>query len=252
MRFLLSIALLMFATTSSAVDFTKLSRSEPISTTYPASFKCYVDVDLFLNLGENSPKPIYLILQYTIGADTIHDRIQVSDNINNVVKQLFLDEEERLTVSVFLNNEEIDVVKGIEGSLRIVRNPDFKPTEDQGKTTFLSNVWKSDQTPLFRIVNNDSVAQYFRLKLELTEQFEFDRLYFKMKVISPADGIVVLNKSIQVNESYKLTMRPKSFSLDMKEVDMTIPGTYYFQVIPNMMSNRVNGINKIDYEIVRE
>lgn len=252
MRILISLTLLVLSSNLFAVDFTKLSRSQPVSTTYPATFKCYVDVALFLNLGDAVQHPTFLTLQYVIGTDTLHDRIEVSGNVNKVVKQLFLDEEERLTVSLSLNNQETENIEGIEGSLRVVRNPDFKPTEDQGKTEFLSNVWKSDQTPLFRIVNKDSVPQFFRLKMAFTEQFEFDRFYFKVKVISPKEGIVILDKTLVVNESTDLEMRPESFALDLEEIDMTTPGTYYFQIIPNMVSNRVNGVGDIGYEIVPE
>lgn len=252
MRLIFSLALLLSFSSSYAVDFTKLSRSEPVTTTYPATFKCYVDVALFLNTKDSTTEPIFLTVSYIIGKDTLNDRIQVNGNTNKVIKQLFLDEEERLTVSLRLNNENLQTFDEIEGSLRVVRNPDFKPSDEHGKTEFLSDVWKSDQTPLFRIASKDSVPHTFRLKMSFSEQFEFDNFYFKIKVISPKDGIIVLDKSLAVNESANLSLRPRSFSLDIKEIDMTMPGTYYFQIIPNMASNRVNGISKISYEIVSE
>lgn len=251
MRFIFLTLLTIFCSSSFAVDFTSLSRDEPVSTTYPATFKCYVDVALSLKL-EQTKRPLYLTVTYIIGNDTMNDQITASDDLNIVLKQLFLDDTERLTVSVKLNNQDTEEVSGIEGSLRIVRNPDFKPTDDQGKTEFLSGVWKSDQTPLFRIVNKDSVPQFFRLKINFNEQFEFDRFFFKMKVISPSVGIQLLDKEIVVNEDRSVSSRARSFSLDMKEIDMEIPGTYYFQIIPNMSAGRVNGIGKVDYEIVRE
>lgn len=250
MRFLITGLLLLQTITSFGVDFTKLSRDEPITTAYPANFKCYVDVSLFLNATDAYKGSIFLRVSYIIGNDTLNDNLTVNGSFNGVIKQVFLDENERLTVIIHLNNGETEVIDGIEGSLRIVRNPEFQPTDDQGKSTFLSGVWKSDQTPLFRIAIKDSVSQLFRLKLTMNENYEFDKLYFKMKVISPSAGILMLQRVVNVNDRPALEMRKKTFSVDIEEVDLSSPGTYYFQVMQNMTGMRVNGIDRIDYEIV--
>ena len=252
MRTFLALVLMLQTATSFGVDFTKLSSNQPVSTVYPATFKCYVDVSLFLNASDVYEKPVFLRLSYIIGNDTLNDNIKVNGNFNNVVKQLFLDEGERLTVSVQLNNGDIELLDGIEGSLRVVRNPDFQPIDDLGKSTFLSGVWKSDQTPLFRVPIGDSIPQFFRLKMDFNQNYEYDKFYFKMKVISPKEGIVMLDKSIDVNENAAINFRSRSFYLDIKEIDMTQLGTYYFQVMSNMTVSRVNGIDKITYEIVSE
>ncbi|MDA9121440.1 hypothetical protein N9J52_05340, partial [Flavobacteriales bacterium] len=188
-------------------------------------------------------------VSYIIGSDTLNDNIRVDGSFNKVVKQLFLDEGERLTAIIHLSNGETAEIDGIEGSLRIVRNPDFQPDE-QGNNTFLSGVWKSDQTPLFRVGIKDSVPQLFRLKLTMNENYEYDKLYFEMKVISPSAGILMLNKEVSVNEHSALEMRKKTFTVDVEEVDLTTAGTYYFQVMQNMTGIRINGIDKIEYKIV--
>lgn len=252
MRILIVFVLLLQTTVSFGVDFSKLSRSEPISTLYPANFKCYVDVSLFLNVLDAYKGPVFLRVSYVIGNDTLNDNLEINGSFNGVIKQIFLDEGERLTAFIHLNNGETEEIDGIEGSLRIVRNPDFKPTEEQGKSTFLSGVWKSDQTPLFRVAVNDSTPKLFRLKLTIDENFEFDKLYFKMKVISPAVGILMLNKQISVNEGAALDIRKKSFKVDLEEIDLSTVGTYYFQVMPDMNAMRLNGVRKIEYEIVAE
>ncbi|MGB0917039.1 MAG: hypothetical protein ACPGU4_05565 [Flavobacteriales bacterium] len=250
MRFFLSLTLALLALNAYSVDFTKISRDEPVSTVYPANFKCYVDVSLFLDLGEAYTQPAFLRVSYIIGNDTLNDNMKITGSHNAVIKQFFLDEGERLTVAVRLNNGETNEIEGVEGALRIVRNPDFVPVEDQGKNTFLSNVWKSDQTPLFRVGVKDSIPQLFRFKLSLNENFEFDKFYFKVKVISPSAGILMLDEVLTVTESPALEGRNKTFSIDLEEIDLETPGSYYFQVMQNMLSERVNGIEKIEYEIV--
>ncbi|MFM1875328.1 MAG: hypothetical protein RL266_1065 [Bacteroidota bacterium] len=252
MRFLLLYLLLSLSVAAFAVDFSKISREEPVSTTYPSNFKCYVDVSLFLDATQVTSSPVYIRMVYIIGSDTISDNIKIEGHFNGVVKQMFLDEGERLTVNMHLNNEGFEQLDGIDGSLRIVRNPDFKPTDDQGKNSFLSSVWKSDQTPLFRISVKDSVPQLFKLKVGLNENFEFNRLYLKMKVISPTAGILMLEKEVIVTERPVIEARKRNFVIDLNEIDISTPGTYYFQIMQNMHGQRINGIDSIDYELVAQ
>ncbi|TNF26067.1 MAG: hypothetical protein EP314_06195 [Bacteroidetes bacterium] len=252
MRFFLALVLILQAATSFGVDFTKLSRDEPVSTVYPSNFKCYVDVSLFLNATQAYNGPVYLRVSYIIGNDTLNDNLKIEGSFNGVIKQLFLDEGEHLTASIKLSNGETEMINGLEGSLRIVRNPEFEPSAAQGQNVFLSGVWAASQTPLFRIPITDSIPQMFRAKFTLNEHFEFDKLFFKVKVISPAAGILMLKKEVVVNEEPALELRKKTFSVDFPEVDLSSPGTYYFQVMHNMSGTRINGIDKINYEIVPE
>jgi len=250
MRLLIITLLSLHSITSFAVDFTKLSRTEPVTTAYPATLKCFVDVTLFLNATQVINGPVFLRVSYIIGLDTLNDNLMVDGSFNGVIKQLFLDEGERVTAIIHLNNGAKEEIEGIEGSLSIVRNPEFKPTENEGKNTFLSGVWKSDQTPLFRVPIQNSSPKTFRLKLTVNENYEFDKLYLKMKVISPSAGIVMVNKEVNINERPALEMRKKTFTIDIEEIDLTTAGTYYFQAMQNMAGMRLNGIDKIEYEIV--
>ncbi len=250
MRFLIAIALLFQAMSSFAVDFSKLSRTEPVTTSYPATLKCYVDVSLFLNATPVFDGTVFLRVSYIIGLDTLNDNLTVDGSFNGVIKQLFLDEGERVTAIIHLNNSKSQEIDGIEGSLSIVRNPEFNLSESEGKNTFLSGVWKSDQTPLFRVAVQDESPKTFRLKVTVNENYEFDKLYLKMKVISPSAGIVMVEKEVNVNERPALELRKKTFTIDIEEIDLKTAGTYYFQVMQNMAGIRLNGIDKIEYQIV--
>jgi hypothetical protein len=250
MRFYFSLVLTLFAFNAYSVDFTKLSRDEPVITVYPANFKCYVDVSLFLDVANAYSQPIYLRVSYIIGDDTLNDNLKITGSHNAVIKQFFLDEGERLTTIIKLNNGETNEIEGIEGSLRIVRNPDFTPVDSKGKNTFLSGVWKSDQTPLFRVSVKDSIPKLFRLNLSLNQNYEFDKFYFNVKVISPSAGILMLDEELTINEEPALEGRKKTIRIDLQEIDLKTSGSYYFQVMQNMESIRVNGIEKIEYEVV--
>ncbi len=235
-----------------AVDFTKLSRTNAVTTVYYADFKCYVDVSLFLNTVKVFKGNIFLRATYIIGTDTLNDNILIDENYNGVIKQFFLDEGERLTAIIHLNNSETDKIENIDGSLRLARNPEFKPSSDGPKNSFAGNVWRSDQTPLFRIKITDSIPQVFRLSFALNENYEFDKLFFKMKVISPSVGIVMLDKQIVISESETLVLRKKTFDIDITEIDLTHSGNYYFQVMQNMAGMRINGVESVDYTIVAQ
>lgn len=247
---LLSFLVLFGIKNSEAVDFTKISRTEPVTTVYQADFKCYVDVSLFINTIKTYKGNVFLRVSYIIGDDTLNDNVLVDENYNGVIKQLFLDEGERLTAIIHLNNAETESLDGIEGSFRIVRNPEFKPTSDQGKNTFIGNVWRSDQTPLFRVKMTDSIPQVFRLSFTFNENYEFDRFYFKMKIISPASGILMLEREMLINDQTDISLARNIYSIDFDEIDLSHPGSYYFQVMQNMAGSRVNGIDKVEYRIM--
>ena len=38
-------------------------------------------------------------------------------------------------------------------------------------------------------------------------------------------------------------------NIEFPELDVSIPGSYYFQLISNMAGKRINGIDKIEYKI---
>lgn len=252
MKHLATLVLLVSSLSTYAVDFTKVSRDEPITTVYPATFKCFVDVSLSFDATAVYKAPVFLRVTYVIGTDTLNDNLKIDGSLNSVIKQFFLDEGERLTTIIHLRNVETNEIDGIEGALRIVRNPEFTPIDDQGKNTFLSGVWKSDQTPLFRATVKDSVPHTFSLKLSLNENYEFDKLFFKMKVISPAAGISMLEREVVVSEADELVLSRKTIKVEFTELSVIVPGSYYFQIMSNMIGTRTNGIDKIEYEIVRQ
>lgn len=253
MRLLFLSVLLITTIASYAVDFAKLSRNEPVSATYQANFKCYIDVSFFLDLSSSPATTGFVRFSYVIGQDTLNDLLQVDKSYNAVVKRIFLDEGEHLTVSAYLANAETELLDGIDGSLRLVRNPELEPSDDQGKNTFMGSIWKSDQTPLFRIVLKEGEAsKKFKLTVKLNENFEYDKLLLKVKVISPVAGIVMVEKALNVNESKNVERRKRSISITFDEIQISQPGSYYFQVMQNMTGARINGVEMVSYELVSE
>lgn len=250
MRLIVILLLSTLPLLTNAVDFSQLSTSTPVSTTYNANFKCYVDASFFLDLQDAPAQSVFVRATYIIGTDTLNDLVKVDQHFDGVLKRIFLDEGERLTILLRMNTDGLDRVDGIKGSLQAIRNPDIKPDPPNAGNSFENNIWRTGFTPLFRVVKEDSVPQTMQLEISFDQNYEFDRLFFKVKVISPADGILMLDKAIVVNEENYVTMRSKKVQLDLTEVDMSVPGTYYFQVMQNMAQDRVNGVQHIDHKLV--
>ena len=60
----------------------------------------------------------------------------------------------------------------------------------------------------------------------------------------------MLDEELTINEEPALEGRKKTIRIDLQEIDLKTSGSYYFQVMQNMESIRVNGIEKIEYEVV--
>lgn len=249
MRKLLAPLMVMMAFHASAVEFTALARKNPVVLTHRADFTGYVDLNLDIDLAEAGVKELYLRLRYIIGSDTLHDNVTVKGARQGMVKQLLLNEGERLTAHILLNNAENAEVSGLKASFTLGTNTTMKVTTDLGKTSFVGNVWVRDQNPLFRVKFEDAEPRDVQLLFQLDPNFEFDKLHFKVKVISPEQGILFLHRSVIVNEEQTLGLRPRLLKVSMDGVNFSYPGTYYFQVTHQMGVDRVNGIERIDHEV---
>jgi hypothetical protein len=246
---LLSIATLI-SLSGKAVEFTSLFRSEPVTLAHSAEFTSYVDITLNINAERSSTTTLYLRLRYVIGPDTLHDLITVNGRHDGVVKQLLLKEGERLTAQILLHNAETDRAQDIEGSFRASVNSSLKVANDLGHPSFVGNVWMREQNPLFRVKFEDAASREVRLVFHLDGNYEFDDLHFRVKVISPEQGILFLPRSVKVTEGTTLDMREKSVKVDLDGVNYSYKGSYYFQVMHTMGNERVNGVRKVGYEVV--
>lgn len=252
MRLFLPIALMLSALSAHAVDFTSVSRSEPVTLIHAAGFTAYVDVSLNVSCKEATSQQLYLRLRYIIGTDTLHDNLAVTGGHDGVVKQLLLMEGERLTVQLLLNNAEVESVSGLQGSLRAGTNTRLEVGTEVGRTTFVGSVWHRDQNPLFRVKFDEPAPRDVQLEFHLTGNYEFDRLHFKVKVISPEQGILFLERSVKVTDGTHLSLGPKTLRLSLEGVNFSYAGSYYVQVMHQMMPDRVNGVDRVGYTVTAQ
>jgi hypothetical protein len=234
------------------VDFNRLSTTEAVTATYQPPARCIADVSFFLNKAGAYNGKIFVRVDYVIGNDTLIDHLVFDANFNGVIKQLLLNDGEKVTVLVYLENSNAEVIEKLEGSIRMVQNTKLIPTDDKGKNSFLSGVWMADQMPLFRVTVTDSVPHLLRLKLSFNENYDYDKLFFNLKVVSKSSGITMFKKELTVTENALVEARKRSFTIDLTEIGLSVPETYYIQIIQNMACNRINGIDRIEHELLKQ
>lgn len=243
----LHIALLALPMFASAVDFNMLDRYKPVSAKFEAPENCVVDVSLTLDARTEDRKDYYLRLVYIIDNDTITDLILLSAEHKGVVKRLRLEALEKLQVLLYLHDRGQETLTDISGKLIIERDLTNTIKDENSLASFTGTIWNRQQVPLFRIVKTDNEQQTLTLKFDLTENFEFDKLLFNLKVINPALGIQVISKDVAVNSGPTTEHKARFISIELPEVKLNESGTYYLQVSQRMKSKRINGVKKVHY-----
>lgn len=252
MRYPALLLLFIVSMSAHAVEFTSVSRKQPVTLVYAADFTAFVDINLKLDATNATAGTLHLRLRYIIGNDTLHDNLTVTGAQDGTVKQLMLKEGERLTAQVLLNNAETETVEGLDGSFRASRNPSLTVKPELGQATFVGNVWVREQNPLFRVKFDEASPRDIQLIFNLDGNYEFDALHFKVKVISPEQGILFLSRTATVTTEPVLQQRSRTLRLTLDGVNFSYPGNYYLQVMHTMLPDRVNGVEKVSYEVVAQ
>lgn len=247
--FVASIPLILFTLCAQAVSFTSLERNEPVKARFEAFEQSVVDVMLQLDARTEARNGYYLRFVYVIGVDTITDHQLVDGNHKGIVKRLRLDATETVEVLMYLHDRNLESLTDITGELTIIRDPSVRYTDENSLPSFTGTVWDRQQIPLFRIVKQDSLRQVLAIKFDLTENYEYDRLYFNIKLINPSLGIQVFSKTIEVNPATTRDLKQQLISIDIPELALNEKGTYYMQIIQRMGSKRVNGVKKVYYSL---
>lgn len=244
-----SVLCLLFAVNVFAVDFSSLSREKAVGVGFSAEKNCNVSFLLNIKSLKENRLDIFLSVHYVIGTDTLNDYIYLDESYSGMIKEIYLEAGDSIYAYILLNNEEVAKIDNLKGSLvaKAGTSLDMQSTADMSK--FTGTVWKDDQLPLFRIAKADEKAQLLHVDVSLTENFEFDKLYLKIKVISPSQGILLYSKELAVTEETVLPYRRKVISVDFPDLDIQKPGSYYVQVFHQMGQSRINGVEFVSYRL---
>jgi len=250
-RILVQTLLLIFLWNfSKAEDFAFLSRNYPVKASFKAESKTILDVKFKLNSSKSRKRNLYLRAIYIIGNDTITDYLHYTANFEGIVKQIPLNVGETVEYYLYLNNEETEEVKNLVGSINLIPDGILPPNNKFNRNLFPGTVWSAEDPVLFKITKQEETKKELRINFVFTENFEFDRLFIRIKVISPEQGIVVLNKEIEVNTSDFLEFSKNTIKTEIPEVLVKGQGTYYIQITHQMQNLRVNGIDNAAFELL--
>lgn len=238
--------------TASAEDFAFLSRNYPVKTSFTAESRTIVDVKFKLNSSKSLRRNLYIRAIYIIGEDTLTDYYHYTANYDGLVKQIPLNATEKVQIFLYLNNEEVEEVKNLTGSINLNASGIAPSNNKPSKNLFAGTIWSADDPVLFKITKTDEVKQKLKLNFAFTENFEFDKLFIRVKVISPEQGIVVLNKEISVNTSNYLEYSKNVIKTEVPEIIVMASGVYYIQITHQMANFRVNGIDNASFELVKD
>ncbi len=246
---LIFIQLLFLSMHSYAADFTSLSREKPVVVRYSADKNCNVSFVLNLKSIKEVRLDIFLKVNYIIGNDTLNDFIYLDESYTGTIKELYLQKGDSVQACLWLNNDEIIKLENIKGSFNVKSGTGIDLQSTGEMCRFTGTVWKDDQLPIFRIAKNDEKNQVLNLNVSLTENFDFDKLYLKIKVISPSQGILLYTKELIVNEELVLPYRRKLLKIDFPDLEVQKPGSYYVQVFHEMSQTLINGVEYISYHL---
>jgi hypothetical protein len=122
--------------------------------------------------------------------------------------------------------------------------------ESEGLKSFLGGVWHHDETVLYRVNKVKEGKDAIRVTIDFSPSYAYDKLYLKIKAVSPTDGIKLLERVIVVNNSPYMDFKDKTAVFTIDELKLTKDGSYYIQVTHEMPTGRLNGIEKIRFEMV--
>jgi hypothetical protein len=246
---LIAILLLVCIFNSFAVEFASLVREKPLMLSYTADKN--INVSFLFNVKniKESKLDIYLNVRYIIGSDTLNDYLYFGEGYSGTLKDIYLEQGDSVQVYIYLNNEEVGKIDNLKGSFTAKAGPGVDMTSTGEVFRFTGTIWKDDQLPLFRIAKPDDKKQQLSIDVNLTENYEFDKLFVKIKVVSPAQGILLFSKELAVNEEQNLGFRKKTVKIDFSDLEVQKAGSYYVQLFHQMGQSRVNGVESISYQL---
>lgn len=248
MRNLLALGLVFLSIPVFSIPFNSLSSSQGVTVIYNARENSHIDVNLSLIAENANRKNVGIKLLLTIGDGVCSEYQTVESLYTGVVKQVFLNEGEQLKVELFLHEMGLDELLSLEGDLSLERNTELKIDEDFSNNRFFGDIWSDKQLPLFRISKDSAGKEMLTLKFNFTDQYEYDKLFFRLKVISPVDGILLYERELEILAKDG-ERRSRSIEMEFGDVPIEEPGSYYYQVSHRMANSHLNGVSSVNFQL---
>lgn len=248
----LSFALLILAFSAlNAASFRSISSFEAVKENYTANGKVKVDVNLILQLDNKDYQQLPIILEYRVNDSEFRDLLDIDMAKRGVVKSINLKEGDYVEVGILINSTDSIVVDKIKGSLSFTQGVKSFASADKQSYKFMGSLWREKEAPLFRIEKKDAIEKKIKFTVNTNESYNYDRLFIRVKVIHPAEGMNKISKTIIITDDEIMNQKGDSFDFFLDGVTLTSAGNYYFEIKHQHSQEWLNGVGSISYELVK-
>lgn len=250
MKFCLFSLFLILSFLVSANSFRSLSSVKAVKETYTASSKVKVDVNLILQIENKDFQNLPIIIKYRVNDVEFQDFLEIETVKRGVVKSINLKEGDYFEAGIIINSQDTLEVDQIRGSITFSEGVKSFSSADNKSYEFTGDLWRVKEAPLFRVVKKDDTEQKIKFTVTTDTNYPHDKLYLRIKVIHPKDGMKKISKTIVITDDEFLSGKSDSFEFVLEGVVLNSPGNFYFEVKHQHSKEWLNGVSSISYELL--
>ncbi|QTN39614.1 hypothetical protein HZ996_10850 [Cryomorphaceae bacterium] len=183
-----------------------------------------------------------VVVQYSIGRDTLFDLVTVSDTGWMLVKNFPLLADDTLCASLLDSTIDAEWSFRREGIEPVVQNEDFRE--------FTGDIWYYKDVALLRIEKTRDYPEKMNIVVGLQRGFDLDRLFLKVKLIHPTEGVKEVEKEVRVADADELGKTDRLLRVYIPEWTLTEKGRYFLRISHQHYADRLNGIDFVSYEML--
>ena len=186
--------------------------------------------------------PAVVKLAYRIGRDTLYDAVSIASKEWKYVKHWPFLKGDTLCAWVVDSGYVGAIEYRNEGMEAVVQNENYRG--------FTGDIWHYKDVALLRITKNRKYQERLNVVVGLQPGFDFDKLYLSVKLIHPTEGVKEVEKEVRVMEADALGKTNRLLRVYIPEWVIQEPGDYFLRVSHQHVSDRLNGIDFISYELL--
>ena len=228
MKFLLSIALLIFSFLASAqegLNFEKLSAKKPVELKFKAQRESFVALN-FRAIADSAAYPIPLKLTLYMGGDTVNLYRAIADSLEQELFSIKLSRGEQVQVHVSLydvSRKQIELAKGVVYFYNKEENSDFHKNQAKLYHEWEDDFWRAGDQIVFDL-NIDENFKGANLVVGLREDYIYEDLSLLLKLQKGRnEQLQRVNAKVQ-DAQVEFKKKVIRFSLD--ELNELPEGTY--------------------------
>ena len=195
-------------------------------------------------------KDLNLSFQQNTATKDIQKLTDVEAVKRGLIKSIQLKEGDYFEAAILINAEDSVSVDQIRGSLTLTEGMKSFASADNKQYDFTGDLWRMKEAPLFRVVKKDADAQKIKFTITTTDSYSSDKLFVRVKVIHPADGMKKISKTIIITDEEFLPVKGNSYEFVLDGVSLNAAGNYYFEIKHQHTTEWINGVGSVSYQLL--